>query len=161
MKERYGTVYKGSQRLIDEESGEVIEVDKLYRKQTSGNFVKAYIVQLISMLDMIGGKKLKIVNYILDNVHLSNNTMIATTREIAKATGTSLQTVITTLKILEEGNIIKRKTGVLMLNPELLMRGDDQKQNTSYSNLGTLSKRQMKNKKMHYLIIILSRTSIT
>ncbi|MCG7474230.1 replication/maintenance protein RepL, partial [Staphylococcus aureus] len=42
--------------------------------------------------------------------------------------GTSLQTVITTLKILEEGNIIKRKTGVLMLNPELLMRGDDQKQ---------------------------------
>ncbi|ENL42466.1 replication/maintenance protein RepL, partial [Staphylococcus aureus] len=26
MKERYGTVYKGSQRLIDEESGEVIEV---------------------------------------------------------------------------------------------------------------------------------------
>ncbi|MDM6330844.1 MULTISPECIES: replication/maintenance protein RepL, partial [Staphylococcus] len=25
MKERYGTVYKGSQRLIDEESGEVIE----------------------------------------------------------------------------------------------------------------------------------------
>ncbi|CFO49453.1 replication and maintenance protein [Staphylococcus aureus] len=41
MKERYGTVYKGSQRLIDVESGEVIEVDKLYRKQTSGNFVKA------------------------------------------------------------------------------------------------------------------------
>ncbi|MGZ9519140.1 replication/maintenance protein RepL, partial [Staphylococcus epidermidis] len=44
--------------------------DALYRKQTSGNFVKAYIVQLVSMLDMIGGKKLKIVNYILDNVHL-------------------------------------------------------------------------------------------
>ncbi|WP_237770898.1 replication/maintenance protein RepL, partial [Staphylococcus aureus] len=65
---------------------------------------------------------------ILDNVHLSNNTMISTTREIAKATGTSLQTVTTTLKILEEGNIIKRKTGALMLNPELLMRGDDQKQ---------------------------------
>ncbi|MCE4209401.1 replication/maintenance protein RepL, partial [Escherichia coli] len=49
MKERYGTVYNGSQRLIDEESEEVIEVDKLYRKQTSGNFVKAYIVQLISI----------------------------------------------------------------------------------------------------------------
>ncbi|WP_340601856.1 replication/maintenance protein RepL, partial [Staphylococcus aureus] len=26
MKERYGTIYKGSQRLIDEQSGEVIEV---------------------------------------------------------------------------------------------------------------------------------------
>ena len=128
MRERYGTVYKGSQRLIDEQTGEVIEVDKLYRKQTSGNFVKAYIVQLISMLDMIGGKKLKIVNYILDNVHLSNNIIVTTTREIAKATNTSTQTVTRTLKILEEGNIIKRRTGALMLNPELLMRGDDQKQ---------------------------------
>src|SRR5699024_12845206 len=114
--------------LIDEEIVEVIEVDKLYRKQTFGNFVKAYIVQLISMLDMIGGKKLKIVNYILDNVHLSNKTMIATTREIAKATGTSLQTVITTRKIEEEENIIKRKTGALMLKAELLMREDDKKE---------------------------------
>ncbi|WP_425348387.1 replication/maintenance protein RepL, partial [Staphylococcus aureus] len=65
-------------------------------------------------------------NYILDNIHLSNNTMIATTREIAKATGPSLQSVTTTLKILEEGNIIKRKTGALMLNPELMMRGSEQ-----------------------------------
>jgi len=128
VKERYGTVYKGSQRLIDEESGEVIEVDKLYRKQTSGNFHKAYIIQLISMMDMIGGQKFKVVNYILDNIHWSNNTLMGTTREIAKATNTSLQTVTITLKTLEEGNIIKRRTGALMLNPELLMRGDDQKQ---------------------------------
>ncbi|WP_312590678.1 replication/maintenance protein RepL, partial [Staphylococcus aureus] len=63
----------------------------------------------------------------LDNFHLSNNTMLATTREISKAKGTCLQTVIKTLKILEEVNIIKRKTGVLMLNPELIMRVDDQK----------------------------------
>ncbi|HFJ5193617.1 TPA: replication/maintenance protein RepL, partial [Staphylococcus aureus] len=73
-------------------------------------------------------KKFKVVNYILDNIHWSNNTLIATTRELVQATGVSKQTVITTLKTLEKGNIIKRKTGALMLNPELLMRGDDQKQ---------------------------------
>ena len=128
MKERYGTVYKGSQRLIDEQSGEVIEVDKLYRKQTSGNFHKAYLIQLISMMDLIGGKKFQVVNYILDNIQWSNNTLIATVKELVQATETSKQTVITTLKLLEEGNIIKRRTGALMLNPELLMRGDDQKQ---------------------------------
>ena len=128
MKERYGTVYKGTQRLIDEQSGEVIEVDKLYRKQTSGNFHKAYLIQLISMMDMIGNQKFKVVNYILDNIHWSNNTLIATVKEMVKATGTSKQTVITTLKALEEGDIIKRRTGALMLNPELLMRGDDHKQ---------------------------------
>ena len=43
--------------------------------------------------------------------------MIATTREIAKATGTSLQTVITTLKILEEGNIIKKKNWSINVKP--------------------------------------------
>lgn len=128
MKERYGTVYKGTQRLIDEQSGEVIEVDKLYRKQTSGNFHKAYLIQLISMMDLIGGKKFQVVNYILDNIQWSNNTLIATVKELVEATNTSKQTVITTLKLLEEGNIIKRRTGALMLNPELLMRGDDQKQ---------------------------------
>ncbi|WP_187354018.1 replication/maintenance protein RepL, partial [Staphylococcus aureus] len=91
MKERYGTVYKGYQRLLEEESGEVIKINKLYSKKMYGNFIKVYMVQLISMLDMNGEKTLKIVKYIIDNVHLSNNTMIATTREIAKATGTSLQ----------------------------------------------------------------------
>jgi len=128
MNERSGTIYKGKERFTNTETGEIIEVDKLYRKQTSGNFVKAYIVQLVSMLDAIGGKKLKVVNYILDNIHLSNNTLIATIREIAQETNTSLQTVTTTLKVLEEGNIIKRRTGAIMLNPELLMRGDDNKQ---------------------------------
>src|SRR5699024_5847021 len=88
----------------------------------------AYIVQLVSMLDAIGGKKLKVVNYILDNIHLSNNTLIATIREIAQETNTSLQTVTTTLKVLEEGNIIKRRTGAIMLNQELLMREDKNKQ---------------------------------
>ncbi|WP_410065314.1 replication/maintenance protein RepL, partial [Staphylococcus aureus] len=67
--ECYGTFYKVSPWLIYNEIGDVIELYNLFRKQTSCNFVNAYIVQLISMLDIIGGKKLKIVNYILDNVH--------------------------------------------------------------------------------------------
>ncbi|HDK8268169.1 TPA: replication/maintenance protein RepL, partial [Staphylococcus aureus] len=73
-------------------------------------------------------KKFQVVNYILDNIQWSNNTLIATVKELVQATETSKQTVIATLKLLEEGNIIKRRTGALMLNPELLMRGDDQKQ---------------------------------
>src|SRR5699024_6329 len=127
MNERSGTIYKGKERFTNTETGEIIEVDKLYRKQTSGNFVKAYIVQLVSMLDAIGGKKLKVVNYILDNIHLSNNTLIATIREIAQETNTSLQTVTTTLKVLEEGNIIKRRTGAIMLTRDFLTRADDTK----------------------------------
>ncbi|EMM0193774.1 replication/maintenance protein RepL [Staphylococcus aureus] len=127
VKERYGTVYKGKETYVSQETGEVLEVDKLYRKQVQGNFVKAYIKGLIMMLDVVGGGKAKVVNYLLDNLRLSDNKLIGTTREIANKTKTSPTTVTDTLKALEEGNVIKRRTGVIMLNPEILIRGDDNK----------------------------------
>lgn len=127
VKERYGTVYKGKETYVNQETGEVLEVDKLYRKQVQGNFVKAYIKGLIMMLDVVGGGKAKVVNYLLDNLRLSDNKLIGTTREIANKTKTSPTTVTDTLKALEEGNVIKRRTGVIMLNPEILIRGDDNK----------------------------------
>lgn len=92
-----------------------------------GNFVKAYIKGLVMMLDVVGGGKLKVVNYLLDNLRLSDNKLVATTREIAETTGVSTKTVTETLKMLRKGNIIKRRTGVLMLNPQILLRGDDEK----------------------------------
>lgn len=126
-KERYGTIYKGKETYVNEDTGEILEVDKLYRKQVQGNFVKAYIKGLIMMLDVVGGGKAKVVNYLLDNLRLSDNKLIATTRDIAKQTKTSPTTVTDTLKALENGNVIKRRTGVIMLNPEILIRGDDDK----------------------------------
>lgn len=126
-KERYGTIYKGKETYVNEDTGEILEVDKLYRKQVQGNFVKAYIKGLIMMLDVVGGGKAKVVNYLLDNLRLSDNKLIATTRDIAKQTKTSPTTVTDTLKALEDGNVIKRRTGVIMLNPEILIRGDDDK----------------------------------
>lgn len=128
MQERYGTIYKGKKRLIDSETGEVVEVDQLYRKQTEGNFVKAYLSQLIMALDLVGGKKMKVVNYLLENVSLANNMLIKTNREIAKETGISYKTVADTLKLLAEANIIKRKIGAIMINPTLFVQGRDEKQ---------------------------------
>ena len=82
--ESYDKVYKGKHTLIDNDTGEVIEVDKIYRRQIQGNFVKAYIKGLVMMLDIVGGSKLKIVNYLLDNLRLSDNKLLATQREIAE-----------------------------------------------------------------------------
>lgn len=125
--EDYEIAYKGKHELFDNETGEVIEVDKVYRRQTQGNFVKAYIKGLVTMLNVVGGSKLKVVNYLLENLRLSDNKLIATQREMAEEINVSIKTVTNTLKILENGNIIKRRTGVIMLNPEILVRGDDRK----------------------------------
>jgi hypothetical protein len=62
---------------------------------------------------MIGGKKLKIVNYILDNVHLSNNTMIATTREIA--TSKILSVVITVCRLVPVAFAISLVVAIIVL----------------------------------------------
>ncbi|WP_313955428.1 replication/maintenance protein RepL, partial [Staphylococcus warneri] len=80
------------------------------------------------MLDMIGGKKVKIVNYILDNLHLTNNTIIPTLTQIPEPTNTTTKTLNTTLKILQQPNIIKTTTPPLILNPQLLITPHHQKQ---------------------------------
>jgi len=125
--ERYGTTYKGKEKYINKNTGEILEVDKLYRKQIQGNFVKTYIKGLVMMLDVVGESKLKVVNFLLDNLRLSDNKLIATIREIAESTKTSPTTVTDTLKTLEKGNVIKRRTGVIMLNPEILLHLDNNK----------------------------------
>lgn len=125
--ESYDKVYRGKHKLIDSDTGEIIEVDKVYRRQTQGNFVKAYIKGLVMMLDVVGGSKIKVVNYLLENLRLSDNKLLATQREISQEINVSVKTITNTLKILEEGNIIKRRTGVIMLNPQILVRGDDKK----------------------------------
>ncbi|HDE5067263.1 replication/maintenance protein RepL [Staphylococcus devriesei] len=126
MKERYGTVYKGKEEFINKDSGEVIQFDKLYRAQTGGNFVKMYMELFGEMLGLMN-KKGEVMQYLFKDLNLSSNTVIKTVRELAQETKTSTKTVTETLKAMEKGNIIKRKTGVIMINPALLMRGDDNK----------------------------------
>lgn len=39
-KERYGTVYKGKEMYVNQETGEVLEVDKIYRQQVQETLLK-------------------------------------------------------------------------------------------------------------------------
>ena len=66
---------------------------------------------------------MEVVKYILNNMEKSTNTLIITTRELATKSKTSKQTVIETLKALEEAQIITRKTGAIMIHPKLMHRG--------------------------------------
>lgn len=113
---------------INQRTGEVIETIEILKPIGRQGFVITYLHEIIKLIDSIGNKKMLIVKYILENINLSSNSMFCTTRELAKATNTSLQTVTETLKILEKANIIQRRTGGLMLNPKLIHRGSAQKE---------------------------------
>src|SRR5699024_950078 len=59
----------------------------------------------------------------------STNTLIITTTELAKKSKVSRQTVSDTLKILEESQIIARKTCAIMIHSNLVHRGNHSKEN--------------------------------
>lgn len=109
----------------DPSTGKVIgqyNANKLVKRIDSraGRFSITYLAEIIATIDAVGNSKMKVVKYILEHMERSNNTLIATTREIAEGSKTGVRTTIDTLKLLEEANIIKRRTGSLMLTPRFV-----------------------------------------
>ncbi len=113
---------------VNQRTGEVLETTEILKPINRQGFMITYITELINLLDTLGTKKMKIVKYILENMSKSENTLIMTIREIAEKTKTSTKTVNETLKLLEENNIIQRKTGAIMINPKLIHKGNNNKE---------------------------------
>jgi len=121
-------IYSGKRRLQDLETGEIIEADDMLKKTSRNGFMITYLTAIVQLIDTLGNKKMQVVKYILNNMDKSTNTLIMTTRELAKKSDVSIKTVIETLKILEEAQIITRKTGAIMIHPQLMHRGDQGKE---------------------------------
>ena len=51
-----------------------------------------------------------------------------TNRELAKAIGVSIYTVVEALKMLKNAGIINTRVGGIILNPKLVMRGSKEKE---------------------------------
>lgn len=117
----------GTRNLVDTQTGEEINTTETVSGTQDINFHKVWLFNLIQTLDILGGKKIKVVNYILDNLDDSTNVLIATQREIAQKSGVSLQTVSSTMKKLVDSNFLQKRTGVYMVNPDILVKGKNPK----------------------------------
>lgn len=113
--------YKGRKQFCDIETGEIEEVD-VFEKKVGRNepFMITYMQEILSLMEVLGNRKMKVVKYILKTMNKSNNTLLITTEELAKKTNVSRQTVSDTLKILTDVGIIKRRIGAIMINPKLM-----------------------------------------
>lgn len=121
-------LYKGISRWQNLDTGEIIEADEAIKRTGRNGFMITYLTAIIQLIDNLGNKKMEVVKYILNNMEKSTNTLIITTRELATKSKTSKQTVIETLKALEEAQIITRKTGAIMIHPKLIHRGNQGKE---------------------------------
>lgn len=118
--------YTGTEMLykINKDTGEFEEVgqaDMFYKPiSRTEPFMITYLAEIINLIDSLGNKKMQVVKYILNHMEKSNNTLLITSRELATKSKTSLDTVTSTLKILEKANIIQRRTGAIMISPKLM-----------------------------------------
>lgn len=111
-------------------TGEIKVVDEFESKlDTKRNgFMITYMSAIISLIEKLGTKKMTVVKYIFENMSKSENTLIMTTRELAEKTNVSKPVVLETLKILEDADLISRKTGAIMISAKLIHKGNESKE---------------------------------
>lgn len=125
------TLYRGVTRWLQvpndyvAKNGEnVIDADDIVKKIPRNGFEITYLTYLFDLFDKLGGRKYQVLKYILQNKS-TDNTLIITTRELAQKCNVSTKTVIETLHILRDANLIETRTGAIMLNPKIAHRGSD------------------------------------
>ncbi len=121
-------------------TGEVKEVDEFETKVNRSGFMITYMSAIINLIDKLGTKKMQVMKYIFENMSKTENTLIITTDELAKKSKVSKPVVIETLKILEDANLIKRRTGAIILHPRLMHRGDELKERYLLTKFETFEK---------------------
>ena len=121
------TIYQRTDEWVNQRTGETIEADQVIRKVPRNGFEITYLAYFMDLFDKLGGKKYVVFKYILSNKS-TENTLIITNRELAEKTGTSLQTVSDTLKLLRESGLLTQRTGAIMLHPQLAHRGSERKE---------------------------------
>jgi len=119
---------EGNRTLIDPNTGERFEVGHVAIAEVDANFSKIWVANLLFAIEEFSSAAMDILFWLVRETELTKgtNTIIMTIREVAKATNKSTQTVHRVLKILERNDVIRRKTGVIIVNPEVVYKGTHQ-----------------------------------
>lgn len=115
--------------LVDTETGEQILVDQITKRvYGTRNFWKCYLMDFLMVLGIIDSKQLDVFIYIAENTSQANNIFIGTYKKISEDVGVSQPTIAKIMKKLQDNNFIKRvQNGAWLVNPNILMKGNDQK----------------------------------
>ena len=115
--------------LMDTETGELMHVDQITKMvYGSKSFWKCYLMDFLTVLGIIDNKQVDIFIYIVENTNQSNNVFLGTYKKIADDVGCSSATIAKIMKKLQANNFIKKmQNGAWLVNPNILMRGNDKK----------------------------------
>lgn len=85
-------------------------------------FHKIFLPKFINAIGPVGSKQTQVVLWILRHLS-SNNELNYSYRQIAKEADVSYQTVVRTMKILQEQDFLRWNKKVLMVNPDIVFKG--------------------------------------
>lgn len=128
--EKNSTLIGTRQReLIDAETGEHMKVEQTTKLvYGSKHFWKCYMKEFLAVMKSLKGKQFNVFTYIIENTKQSDNLFVGTYSRIEKDTGCCRQTVAAAMKMLQKkGFIRKQQNGVWIVNPNILMKGNDRK----------------------------------
>lgn len=128
-KETQSKIIKVSQEKEIEVDGKKEKVTVVDYQVKDFNFHKIWWKSLVSALDIVSNKKLKVVWWIIDNLDPTNK-LIATIPEISFQTGISPGTVRSTIATLVEADFLRKLNkigGAYQINPSMIFKGDHQK----------------------------------
>lgn len=117
----------GVETWVNPKTGEKVETVSTALEVSDVNFAKVWVTHLLHSLEVVGGAKMKVVNFILDNLNYSQNLLVANYAEIAKATKVSERTVGETIRLLRDVDFLQTRPGVLMVNPDIIAKGSNNK----------------------------------
>lgn len=115
--------------LLDTETGEKILVDQITKRvYGTKRFWKVYLMDFLTVLGIIDSKQLDVFIYIAENTDKANNVFLGTYSKISESLGVSRPTIAKLMKKLQDKGFIKRiQNGAWLVNPNILMQGNDNK----------------------------------
>jgi len=113
----------GTETYIKQDTGEIKEMNVISVEERDANFHKLWLGHIIQSLDLIGNKKIKVLNFIMNNLN-SENYFLMTQQEMEKALGISRKTISDTMKALQESDFLTLvRSGTYRINPDVLFKG--------------------------------------
>lgn len=121
--------FQGKRRLIDADTGEIIETQVVERSVAGdAGFHKIWLHHILEVVDEVGTAKMRVLMWLLSQAD-SQNQVMATLDEIAKACDVGKSTVHRLMVALVAADVITRpnRYGPWRLNPSVIFKGDHQK----------------------------------
>jgi len=116
---------EGTKTLINPETGEKFEVGHVAVTESDANFSKIWIANILMAIEEFSSATMEILFWLVKKTESTKgtNTITMTIREIAAETGRSTYSVNKVLKVLERNDVVRRKTGVIFVNPDVVYKG--------------------------------------